>query len=90
MPGLLLSWLVRIVLFHCRALSPAQNTLDSSFVLPHTHAETSPGLTGASRDETSHIVTQRRLTFTVVCTLCPESILPRQEICSFYSLSPMH
>ena len=38
------------------ALSPTQNALDSSFVPPHTHAETS---TCASRDETSLIVNQR-------------------------------
>ena len=58
MPCLLLSWLVFTVLFHSRAFSPAQNALDSSFVPPHTHAETSPGLTCPFRDETSLIVTQ--------------------------------
>jgi hypothetical protein len=56
---LLLPWLVFTVLFHCRAFSPAQNVVDSAFVPPHTHAETSPGLTCPSRDETSLIVTQR-------------------------------
>lgn len=57
-PCLLLSWLVFTVLFHCRVLSPAQNTLDSNFVPPHTHVETSHALTCPSRDETSLIVTQ--------------------------------
>jgi hypothetical protein len=84
MPCLLLSWLVLIVLFHCRALSPAQNALDSSFIPPHTHAETSSGLTSACRDETSLIVTQRLglpplyshpTIHTLVCTLCLEFIL---------------
>ena len=59
MPCLLLSWLVYVVSFHCRALSPAQNSLDSSFFPTHTHAETSPRLTDASKDETSLIATQR-------------------------------
>ena len=60
MPCLLVSRLILIVLFHCRALSPADLALDSSFVPPPTHVETSPsGLTGASRDEISLIVTQR-------------------------------
>ena len=58
MPCLLLFQLVIIVLFHCRAPSPAQHALDSSFVPLPTHAEISPGLTGASRDATSLIVTQ--------------------------------
>jgi hypothetical protein len=39
MPCLLLSWQGFIVLFHCRALSPTQNALDSSFVPPHTVGE---------------------------------------------------
>ena len=59
MPCLLLSWIVLIVSFHCRALSAAKNDLDIYFVRPETHAETSPGLTGASRVENSLIVTQR-------------------------------
>ena len=58
MPYLLLFRLVIIVLFHCRAPSPAQHAIDSYFVPPPTHAETSPGLTGSSKDATSLIVTQ--------------------------------
>ena len=58
MPCLLLFWLVFIVLFHCRASSPAQYALASPFVPHHTHAVTSPGLNGASRDKTSLIVIQ--------------------------------
>ena len=58
MPCLMLSWLVITVLFQGKAFSPAQNALDSSFVPPNTHAETSPGLTSPSRDETSLNVTQ--------------------------------
>jgi hypothetical protein len=51
-------WLVIFVLFHCRAPSPVQHALDIPFVPPPTDAVTSPGLTGASRDKTSLIVTQ--------------------------------
>lgn len=47
------------VLFHSRAPSPAQHASDCSFVSPPTHAETSPGLTGVSRDATSLFITQR-------------------------------
>ena len=56
-PCPLLFWLV-IVLFHCRATSPAQNALASPFIPPPTHAVTSPGLNGVSRDKTSLVVTQ--------------------------------
>ena len=55
---LLLFRLVIIVLFHCRASSPAQYASASTFVPPPTHAVTSPGLNGVSRDNTSHIVPQ--------------------------------
>ena len=54
----LLLFTLVIVLFHCRAPSPAQHALDSYFVPHPTHAEPSPGLTGASRDTTALIVTQ--------------------------------
>jgi hypothetical protein len=43
MPCPLLIWLV-IVLFHCRASSPAQYALANPLVPPPTHAVTSPGL----------------------------------------------
>ena len=58
MPFPLLFWLVNVVLFHCRASSPAQYALASPFVSPPTHAVTSPDLNDVSRDKTSLIVTQ--------------------------------
>ena len=53
----LLFWLVIIVLFHCRASSPAQNVLAKPLVPPPTHAKTSAGL-NVSRDNISLIITQ--------------------------------
>ena len=57
MPCPLLFCLVIIVLFHCRASSPAQYALVNTLVPPPTHAVTSPGLNGISRDNISFIVT---------------------------------
>ena len=53
----LLFWLVIIVLFHCRASSPAQHALAKPLVPPLTHAMTSPGLNDVSRDNISLILT---------------------------------
>ena len=91
MPCPLLFWLV-IVLFHCRASSPAQYTLANPVVPPPTHAMTSPGLKDVSRDHISHHSMPRPTStvftsyHTFVCTLCLESILSCPETCSFYSL----
>ena len=57
MPCPLLSWLVIIVLFHCRASSPAQYALTYHLVPPPTYAVTSPGL-NVSRDNIFLIITQ--------------------------------
>ncbi|CDQ97352.1 unnamed protein product [Oncorhynchus mykiss] len=57
MPCPLLSWLGIIVLFHCRASSPAQYALSYHLVPPPTYAGTSPGL-NVSRDNISLIITQ--------------------------------
>ena len=54
MPCPLLFWLVVIVLFHCRAFSPA---LANPSVPPPTHAVTSPGFYDVSTDNISLIVT---------------------------------
>ena len=56
MPCPLLSWLVIIVLFHCRASSPTQYAITNHLV-PPTYAVTSPGL-NVSRDNISLIITQ--------------------------------
>ena len=58
MPCPMLFWLVFIVLFHCRASSPAQYVLFNTLVPPTTHAVTSPGLNDISRDNISFIITQ--------------------------------
>jgi hypothetical protein len=58
MPYSLQFSLVIIILFHCRASSPAQYVLANPFVPPPTHAVTSPGLNGVFRDNTSLIVTE--------------------------------
>ena len=65
MPCSLQFCLVIIVLFHCRASSPAQYFLSSPFVPPPTHAVTSPGLNGVSRDNLSHRHSMPRFTSTV-------------------------
>ncbi|XP_055783553.1 uncharacterized protein LOC129858393 [Salvelinus fontinalis] len=57
MPCPLLAWLVIIVLFHCRASSPAQYALTNHVVPPPTYAMTSPGL-NVSRDYISFIISQ--------------------------------
>ena len=57
-PCPLLFWLVIIVLFHCRASSPAQYALANPLVPPPTHAMTSPGLKDVSRDNISLIINQ--------------------------------
>ena len=57
MPCPLLSWLVIIALFHCRASSPAQYALTYHLVPPPTFAVPSPGL-NISRDNISLIITQ--------------------------------
>ena len=98
MPCILLFRIVIIVLFYCGAPSPTHHASDTSFVPPPTHAVTSPSsITSPSRNATSYRHSMPRITspvpapyHTPVGTLCPESILPRPEICSFYSLFPMH
>jgi hypothetical protein len=57
MPCPLLSLLIIIVLFHCRAPSPAQYALTNHLVPPPTYAVTLPGL-NVSRDNISLIITQ--------------------------------
>ena len=58
MPCPLLFWGVIIVLFPCRASSPAQYASASPLVPPPTHAVTSPGLNDVSRENISLIITQ--------------------------------